>query len=108
MEPDPWTLIGEIYEEGELVEATVTKLARYGAFARVNDDYELEGLIHISELSEEHIEDPSQVVRKGQLVAARIIRIDPEQRQLGLSCKKVASPEFLEADIAVASETNSE
>jgi small subunit ribosomal protein S1 len=110
LEPDPWTIIRSVYSEGELVEATVTNLTRYGAFARINDDYALEGLIHVSELAEEHVEHPQDIVRKGQVVAARIIRIDPEQRQLGLSLKQVASPKFMEADLAMAGdvESNSE
>jgi small subunit ribosomal protein S1 len=110
LEPDPWTIIDTVYAEGELVEATVTNLTRYGAFARIDDEYALEGLIHVSELAEEHVEHPQDIVRKGQTVAARIIRIDPEQRQLGLSLKQVASPKYLEADLAMAGdvEGNSE
>ena len=104
LQPDPWTIIRTVYSEGELVEATVTNLTRYGAFARLNDDYALEGLIHVSELAEEHIEHPQDVVRKGQIVAARIIRIDPDQRQLGLSLKQVSSPKYMEADLAMASD----
>lgn len=107
LEADPWTIIRSVYSEGELVEATVTNLTRYGAFARLEDDYALEGLIHISELAEEHVEHPQDIVRKGQTVAARIIRIDPEQRQLGLSLKQVSSPEYLEADLAAADEVES-
>lgn len=102
LEPDPWTIIDEAYTEGQLVEATVTKLTKYGAFARLNDEYELEGLIHISELSEDHVKHPREIVQKGQAVAARIIRIDPEQRQLGLSIKQVTSDRFMEADLAMA------
>jgi small subunit ribosomal protein S1 len=107
LEPDPWTIIHSVYTEGELIEATITNLTRYGAFARIEDDYALEGLIHVSELAEEHVEHPQDVVRKGQVVAARIIRIDPEQRQLGLSLKQVASPKYMEADLAMASDVES-
>jgi len=99
-QPDPWTIVEESYEDGQLMEATVTKLAPYGAFARIHDDYELEGLIHISEISEDHIEHPSDVLKVSQVVTVRIIRIDPEQRQLGLSIKQVASPKFAESDLA--------
>ena len=86
----------------------LNNLTRYGAFARLNDDYALEGLIHVSELAEEHVEHPQDVIRKGQVVAARIIRIDPEQRQLGLSLKQVASPKYLEADLAIVSDVDDE
>lgn len=101
LEPDPWTLVEETYHEGQLVEASVTKLTKYGAFARLNDDYELEGLIHISELSADRVNHPRDIVQKGQVVTARIIRIDPEQRQLGLSLKQVSSDQYMEADLAM-------
>lgn len=100
-QPDPWTIVDESYQDGQLMEATVTKLAPYGAFARLHDDYELEGLIHISEISEEHIEHPKELLQVSQVVTVRIIRIDPEQRQLGLSIKQVASPKFVESDLAI-------
>lgn len=103
LEPDPWTLIDEIYRVGQLTEATITKLTKFGAFARLNDDYELEGLIHISELSEDRVEHPREVLKPGDVVTIRIIRIDSEQRQLGLSLKQVASADFIEADLEALS-----
>ncbi|MCZ7666174.1 MAG: S1 RNA-binding domain-containing protein [Chloroflexi bacterium] len=83
LEPDPWTFVAEQYQVGQLMNAKITKLTNFGAFARLQDDYELEGLIHISELSDDHIEHPNQVVKPGQDVTVRIIRVDLEQRQLG-------------------------
>lgn len=108
LEPDPWTIVNETYQEGELVEVTITKITNYGAFARLNDDFALEGLIHVSEMANDHIEHPHDVVEREQIVAARIIRIDSEQRQLGLSMKQVASAEFLEADLAAATSAEAE
>lgn len=108
MQPDPWSLVNDAYQVGELVEVTITKITNYGAFARLNDDYALEGLIHVSEMSSEHIEHPQDVVERGLIVAARIIRIDSQQRQLGLSMKQVASIEYMEADLASASSDESE
>jgi small subunit ribosomal protein S1 len=108
LQPDPWTMVDQLYHEGELVEASITKLTKYGAFARIDDDYELEGLIHISEMSEDRINHPQDVVRKGEVVTARIIRIDAEQRQIGLSLKQVTSDQFLEADLAMADEADAE
>jgi small subunit ribosomal protein S1 len=102
LEADPWNNMEAQYQVGQLVEATITKLTKYGAFARINDEYELEGLIHISELSADHVKHPRDMVQKGDVVAARIIRIDPEQRQLGLSIKRVASDDFVETDLALA------
>ncbi|KAA3657647.1 MAG: 30S ribosomal protein S1 [Chloroflexi bacterium] len=101
LEPDPWTMIEDTYQVGQLLEATVTKITKYGAFARLHDDYGLEGLIHISELSEEHIAHPSEVIEPSQTVTVRIIRIDPKQRQLGLSIKQVSSDKYVEADLAL-------
>lgn len=100
---DPWTLIDDIYRSGQLVEATITKLTKFGAFARVNDDYELEGLIHISELSEDRVEHPREIVKPNDAVTVRIIRVDSDQRQLGLSLKQVASAEYMEADLEALS-----
>ncbi len=104
LEPDPWEKVEDIYVEGQLVEVSISKLTKYGAFARLNDEYGLEGLIHISELSEDRVNHPSDIVQKGQEVAVRIIRIDTNQRQLGLSLKQVASDRFIEADLAMAEE----
>lgn len=104
LEPDPWEKVDDIYTEGQLVEVTISKLTKYGAFARLNDEYELEGLIHISELSQDRVNHPRDIVQKGQTVAVRIIRVDTDQRQLGLSLKQVASDRFIEADLAMAEE----
>lgn len=102
LQTDPWTIVDELYEEGQLVEATVTKLAQFGAFARIMDDYELEGLIHVSELAEGRVGHPKEVVRPGDVVTLRIIRVDPEQRQIGLSLSQVSSAEYMEADMQMA------
>ncbi|MCP5101406.1 MAG: S1 RNA-binding domain-containing protein, partial [Chloroflexi bacterium] len=99
LESDPWTVIDQYYRIGQLLEASITKLTKYGAFARLHDEYGLEGLIHISELSENHISHPNEVVSSAQQVAVRIIRIDAKQRQLGLSIKQVASDKYVEADL---------
>lgn len=99
LEADPWSLVSENYQVGQLMAAKITKLTNFGAFARIQDDYELEGLIHISELSEDHITHPREVVKSSQDVTVRIIRIDPEQRQLGLSIKQVASDKYMESDL---------
>ena len=99
LEPDPWTIIDEYYQVGQLLEASITKLTKYGAFARLDDEYTLEGLIHISELSENHVNHPRDVVQPSQTVTVRIIRVDKDQRQLGLSIKQVVSDKFVEADL---------
>jgi small subunit ribosomal protein S1 len=102
LEADPWTRIDENYHIGQLVEATITKLTKFGAFSRLHDEYELEGLIHISELSENHISHPREVIKPQDQLTVRIIRIDSDQRQLGLSLKQVASADYMDMDLVMA------
>lgn len=101
LQADPWTMVNDLYQVGQLVEAEITRLTKFGAFARLSDEYQLEGLIHISEMSEDRVDHPRAVVKPTDHVMVRIIRIDPEQRQLGLSLKQVSSEKFLEADLAL-------
>jgi len=85
-QPEPWSRVATIYEVGQLVRGTVTQLANFGAFARIEDG--IEGLIHVSELSEQRIGHPRQVVSEGQDLILRIIRIDPARRRMGLSLRR--------------------
>jgi small subunit ribosomal protein S1 len=96
LEPEPWTTVESRYYVGQLVEGTVTRLANFGAFALVSD--EIEGLIHISELSNGRINHPSEVVHEGEKHVMRIIRIDPRRRRMGLSLKRVADPAYADLD----------
>jgi small subunit ribosomal protein S1 len=98
LEPDPWTMIETEYPVGKLVEATISKLAKFGAFARLENSDGIEGLIHISELSYEHVEHPSEILDVGQQVVLRVIRADAERRRLALSLRQVSSDEFIETD----------
>jgi len=98
LEADPWSTIENRYKIGQLVEGTITKLAKFGAFARIKGDDEIEGLIHISELSDGRINHPKEVVKEGLVVTLRIIRIDPDKRRLGLSLKRVDQAEYAESD----------
>jgi small subunit ribosomal protein S1 len=100
LEEDPWDHIDDIFQVGQLVEAEITRLTKFGAFARIDHDYQLEGLIHISELADERVEQARDIVKPGDQVTVRIIRLDPKQRQVGLSLKQVTSEEFIEADLA--------
>ena len=103
LEADPWTRIDELYRVGQLVEAEITRLTKFGAFARVNDDYQLEGLIHISELAEDRVEQVRDVVKPNDKITVRIIRLDAKQRQVGLSLRQVASDKYIEEDLALMS-----
>jgi small subunit ribosomal protein S1 len=97
LQKEPWTEVAEKYSVDQIVPATITKLTDFGAFARL-DDY-IEGLVHISELSEEHIGHPSEVLAEGEQVNLRIIRIEPERQRIGLSLKRVdEEPDTSEED----------
>jgi small subunit ribosomal protein S1 len=97
LQPDPWSQVGEKYSEGQLVEGTITKLTDFGAFARLKGD-EIEGLIHISELSGDRVAHPKEVVKEGETLTLRIIRLDPHRRRMGLSLKSVAKAEYADLD----------
>ena len=97
LQPEPWSLVPEKYSVGQLVQGTITKLANFGAFARLDND-EIEGLIHISELSEDPIAHPKEVLREGDVVTLRIIRIDADRRRMGLSLKRVEEGEYVDLD----------
>jgi small subunit ribosomal protein S1 len=106
LEPDPWDTIINHYMEGQLVEGTITKLTKFGAFASLKavEDYELEGLVHISELSDRHIVHPREVVGENETLTLRVIKVDRKRRRIGLSLKKVDSPEYAELDWQAAME----
>jgi small subunit ribosomal protein S1 len=107
LEPDPWSLVAEQYSVGQLVEGTITKLVKFGAFARIYDD-DIEGLIHLSELSDERISHPREVVEEGDMCALRIIRIDADRRRIGLSLKRVASAEYADLDWQVGQQEDAD
>ncbi|NOX63531.1 MAG: S1 RNA-binding domain-containing protein [Chloroflexi bacterium] len=92
LQPEPWSVVHENYAIGQLVEAEITRLTSFGAFARV--DGMIEGLIHVSELSDKRVSHPKEVVREGQKLTLRIIKIEPEKRRMGLSLKRVAEEEY--------------
>lgn len=104
MESDPWDEIVARYARGVLVRGTITKLTKFGAFARIEGDQDVEGLIHISELSEDRVEHPSVVVKRGDVMTLRVIKIDVAEKRLGLSIKQVNSAEFLDDDLNFAFE----
>ena len=91
LQPEPWETINERYQVDDIVDATVTKLTNFGAFARVEGA--VEGLIHISELSSRMISHPREVVSEGESVRVKILRIEPERRRLGLSLKQAEDQE---------------
>jgi small subunit ribosomal protein S1 len=93
---EPWDKVTERYAVGQTVPARVTKLATFGAFAEIEAG--VEGLIHISELSDERIQNPRSVVREGDQIVVKILRIESDRHRLGLSLKQVQS-DVEEADL---------
>lgn len=87
LKPEPWSTVENRYSIGDMVHGTITNVTDFGAFARLDED--IEGLIHISEISDERIGHPNEVVKVGQEVDVRIIRIDSERQRLGLSLRRV-------------------
>src|SRR5947209_10073949 len=82
---DPWKNIDQKYKIGDLVSGKVTKLASFGAFVQLQDD--IDGLVHISQLSEDHVAKVKDVLKVGQEVEARVIKVDKLERRIGLSIK---------------------
>jgi small subunit ribosomal protein S1 len=98
LQSDPWQNKVEKFKVGQLVEGVITRLTKFGAFARLEGD--LEGLIHISEISENRIEHPKEAgLHEADVVTLRVIRIDPDQRRIGLSLRKVDSGAFKDLDL---------
>jgi len=82
---DPWSDIDSHFRIGDVVTGTVTKITSFGAFVELKDG--IDGLVHISQISEERIEKIKDVLKPGQQVTARVIKIDRDERRLGLSIK---------------------
>jgi small subunit ribosomal protein S1 len=87
LQGEPWSRVSDKYQVGQVVNGKITKLAAFGAFAEIEPG--IEGLIHISELSEDRITHPKQVVREGDELPLKIIRIEPARHRLGLSLRQV-------------------
>ena len=99
LETDPWESIDSRFKVGDLVSGTVAKIASFGAF--VNLDGDIDGLIHISQLSEEHVERVKDVIKVGDEIKARVIKVDKVERRIGLSIKAVNyDPEQLRRETA--------
>jgi small subunit ribosomal protein S1 len=84
---DPWQRVMDTYNVGDVLEGKVTKVVSFGAFVEILDG--VEGLVHISELAQHHVENPREVVNQGDTVKVRILEIDSERRRLSLSVKRV-------------------
>lgn len=101
---EPWETVSERYHLGQTVQGTITQLASFGAFARLEDG--VEGLIHVSEMGDGRVQHPKEVVQEGDQLPMRIIRIDPVRKRIGLSLKLGdEGPGSLDADADSDNET---
>ena len=99
MTEDPWANdIPGKYELGQIVRGTVTKITNFGVFVGLEDG--LEGLLHISELADHKVENPEEIVKVGEEIEVKVLRVDPDERKIGLSRKRVEWAEEAEAEAA--------
>lgn len=100
-EEDPWAKIDALYKVGDIVKGRVSKITAFGAFIELSN--KIDGLIHISQISKDHVERVKDMLNVGDEVEARVIKVDNEERRIGLSIK-AAKEDFTEADLKVAEE----
>ena len=100
-ESDPWEGINDLYSVGEIVKGKVTKITAFGAFIELS--HKIDGLIHISQISKDHVEKVKDVLNIGDEVEARVIKVDNDERRIGLSIK-AAQGDFSAEDLEKAGE----
>ncbi|MEL7625325.1 MAG: S1 RNA-binding domain-containing protein [Anaerolineaceae bacterium] len=98
LQPDPWNEQVKDLKIGQLVEGEITRLTNFGAFAKLHLPGDLEGLIHISELSDKRIDHPKEVLKSGDIVTLRILKIEDKEHRIGLSLRRVDSPAYADMD----------
>ncbi|MCF6175491.1 MAG: 30S ribosomal protein S1 [Victivallaceae bacterium] len=101
LEMDPWGEIEKHYKVGDLVKGKITKIAGFGAFIELSN--KIDGLIHISQISKDHVEKVKDVLALGDEIEARVIKIDKDERRIGLSIK-AAQEDFTESELKTAEE----
>ena len=89
--PDPWLTVSERYKVGETVKGVVTRVVDFGAFVKLEDG--IEGLVHVSQLADHHVEKPEEVVKPDQEVEVRIVSLDEQRRRIGLSMRSPRPPQ---------------
>jgi small subunit ribosomal protein S1 len=100
---DPWQRVVDTYNIGDELEGTVTKVVTFGAFVEILDG--VEGLVHISELAQHHVENPREIIQPGDQVRVKILEIESERRRLSLSIKRVEGQELPVRPIAAPTES---
>src|SRR3989475_3366324 len=103
---DPWREFERKYQAGEVISGQVTKLVPFGAFVRVGEG--IEGLVHISELSDQHVESPEQVVQVGEEVRVKVVDVDVARRRISLSTRRVAEEAELTPEPEIRAEVAGE
>ncbi len=103
---DPWREFERKHATGEIIGGSVTKLVPFGAFVRVGEG--IEGLVHISELSDTHVDSPEQVVQVGQQVRVKVVDVDVSRRRISLSIRRVAEEPELIPEPEILAETTEE
>ncbi len=93
---DPWRAFARLHRSGDIVKGAITKLVPFGAFVKVTEA--IEGLVHISELSDRHVELPEQIVSLGQEVSVKVIDIDLDRRRVSLSIKQAVAGRAIEIE----------
>jgi small subunit ribosomal protein S1 len=96
MTPEPWSVVADQYVVGQVVTAQITRLTAFGAFAKI--DNSIEGLIHISEMADYRINHPKEIVQEGDEVQVRVIKVDPQNRRVGLSLRQATEESYVEMD----------
>jgi len=89
-------VVADQYAVGQIVTAQITRLMAFGAFAKI--DNTIEGLIHISEMADYRIGHPKEIVQEGDEVQVRIIKVDPQNRRVGLSLRQASEESYVEVD----------
>ena len=92
--PNPWDTVAQRYVQNELVEGRITRILEYGAFAEIEPG--VEGLLHVSQLSRNPVEDPRAVIQEGEVHLLRVVSIDQKRQRIGLSLKAVTPTEQIE------------
>ena len=107
MQDDPWTAdIPDRYKVDDVVHGTITKITNFGVFVGLEDG--LEGLLHISELSDDKVENAEELVQVGDPIDVKILRVDIEERKIGLSKKQVSDSEASTPAETTPAETSSD
>ena len=101
IEEDPWADIANLYKVGDVVTGKVSKITAFGAFVELSN--KIDGLIHISQLSRDRVEKVKDVLKIGDEVEARVIKVDTDERRIGLSIKAVTE-NFSDEDLKAAEE----